>query len=256
MKRLLIFPGGQPVRPDDFQMVQDEALATSFEIIKGLCDTAEAAIVSGLKATINGNNYTISAGYFFDGEELCAVDGLSFSSLQGNTLYLVLDQDDESMRRFQDNSYHKVIQNRRYTLTYTSATPTNSFVYDMMPRMANLLSINPNPIDFRLTVAQGLALNVGYHPAGYERVNVLTNPYGDVMIVAMFTAENADGVICTIPTTIAIPADISGLFWNGTAWKRFVWQTNGNLQLYGAGTSSAVNIIQFQININVSWQVI
>lgn len=253
MKKLQIFTGGQPVRPDDLKMVQDEALASAFEIIRGLCDTAEAAIVSGLKLTIDGSTYTVAEGYFFDGTQLCFVDGLSFTFDQANTLYLVLDENEESLRRFQDNTYNKVVINRVYTLTYTEAEPENSFAYDLLPRMANLLSINPNPIDFRLAIVVKIALNVGYHAAGFERVNVLKNPYGDVMIVAEFTAENADGVLCTIPTAIAVPAPLSGLFWNGTTWKRFVWQTNGNLQLYGAGTSSAVNIIQFQVNINVSW---
>ena len=68
MKRLNLSSGGQPIRPDDFKMIQDEALKGFIEIIRGLCAPATSVIVSGLITTNNGGrNYTISEGNFCDG---------------------------------------------------------------------------------------------------------------------------------------------------------------------------------------------
>jgi hypothetical protein len=255
MKKIQIYPGGQPVRPDDFQLVQQEAITTALEIIRGLCNNQSVAIVSGIKVTVNGNNYSVSAGYFFDGTELCFVESLAYTLDPAKTLYLVQHEAEDSMRRFLDNTYHKVIKERQYVLTYTATQPANSYRYDQVGRMSNLLSVNPNALDFRMVVVTSQNLNVGFHYTGlYNRVHVLANAYGQVTIVAQFTADGADGTLCTIPTSIiSTPTPIYGQFWNGTTWKRFVWQTNGNLDLVGAGISSTVNYIQFQCNINVSW---
>ena len=259
MKRFQIFTGGQPVRPDDFQMVQNEAMTTAFEMIKGLCDAAQAAVISGLKLTnTGGTNYAVSPGYFFDGVELCYTPGLNFILDEARTLYLVKNETEESLRQFKNLAYHKVIINREYTVVYETAPPANSFQYDLLERMVNLLSINANPVDFLLTVATSPDLSPGYHGIGvYEKVHVLTNAYRDVTILAQFTTEIVDGVVCVIPTTtISVPSPVYGQFWNGTAWKRFIWHTDGRLELFGAGTSSAVNYIQFQCNINISWPTI
>jgi hypothetical protein len=256
MKRLQTFPGGQPTRPNDFKMVQDESLTMALEMIRGLCDGAAVCIVSGLKLTnTGGTSYTISPGYFFDGIELCYTSGINFILDEARVIYLVKHEVEESSRQFLDLSYHKVVKNREYTIVYDTVQPANSFRYDSLERLVNLLSINPNPIDFRLGIVASQALGIGYHGTGiYDRVHVLANPYGDVTILAQFTAEYADGNICTISTaTISVPSPVYGQYWNGTAWKRFIWHTNGDLEVLGAGLSSAVNIIQFQVNINVAW---
>jgi hypothetical protein len=255
MKKIQIFPGGQPVRPDDFQTVQQEAITTALELIRGLADNYTAALVSGLKVTVNGNNYSVSAGYFWDGTELCSVDAFSFVLDVTKTLYLVKSETEESMRRFQDNTYHKVILTRNYTLTYSATLPANSFRYDELERLVNLLSINPNTNDFRMTAVASEPLNPAYHGTGvYAKCHVLASAYGQVTILAQFTADGANGTLCTIPTAvISVASPIYGQFWNGGSWQRFTWQTNGNLDLVGAGLSSTVNYIQFQVNINLGW---
>jgi len=256
MKRLQIFTGGQPVRPDDFKMVQDESLTSLFEMIKGLCDSEQFAIISGLKLiNTGGSNYSLSEGYIFDGIELCYCQGLNYINDPGMTLYLVLNENFDSNRQFKDLSYHRVIKDRTYTPVYQAAQPSNSFRFDEFSRISGLLSITPNVQDFRLTEVVACVLSPGYHGGGiYERVRVLKNDYGDILILAQFTTDTADGVVCVIPTTtLSVPTPVYGQYWNGSTWKRFTWHIDGRLEVIGAGTASAVNIIQFQCNINVSW---
>jgi hypothetical protein len=253
MKKIATFPGGHPIRPDDFELVQNQALLTAFEIIHGLTDSDNACIVSGLKLTTVGINNTVSKGYFWDGTELCYVPEFHFETEEGNTVYLVLNETTTSNRRFRDNSYNDVQVNREYAGSYANIAPANSFNYQTLSKLVNLLSIAPDNNAFQLTQSEVAVLNPNFaHALGQPgtALHVLKNTYNEIMIICYFTSAVTNGIIANITLPIAITNEIMGYFWNGSAVGHLKIAPNGDISLSGIATGAVVNTIQFQINLN------
>jgi len=259
MKKIKISAGGQPIRPDDFELVQEQALRSTFELIKGLCDDQTRAIVSGLGITNNGNNtYTIAAGYFFDGEELCEVDTFTYTYDVTKTAWLVKSEADTDTRTFFDNVQREVQTERKYVLQYAVSQPANSFAYATTHRISSLLSVTPNALDF-LQANQGfVALTENFTAVdGSSGLHILKNDYGDVTLVAAFTASSATGTLCTIGAAYRPSVDLWGYYHNGTTLAVFKILANGNIELKNAGTAEGVyNYIQFQFNLNAQFPAI
>ncbi len=253
MKKIVKYSGGQPIRPDDFELVQNQALVTAFEIIHGLTDSNDPCIVSGLELTVDGLDNTVSSGYFWDGTELCYVPEFTFVTDGGFTVYLVLNEETSGNRRFKDDTYKDVIINREYVGSYADSVPANSFNYQTLSRLVNLLSIAPDANAFQLTQTEVADLNANFAYALGEpgtALHVLSNSYNEMMIVCYFTATVTSGIIANITLPIAIPTPLIGYFWNGSSIGYLKIATNGDIHLSGVSTGAVVNIIQFQINLN------
>jgi hypothetical protein len=253
MKKVVTYPGGMPIRPDDFALVQEQALLSAFQIIKGLSDTTEVCIVSGLKITTVGTTNNVSSGYIWDGVELCYVPEYTFTTEAGRTLYLVLSSTFSENRRFKDDSYHNVYQTRSYNCSYQTSEPDNSYNYSTLSRLVNLLSITPDANTFQLTQSQVAALETGFaHALGEPGTgfHVLTNAYNEMMLVCYFTATVTSGVIANIELPVVLTNEIIGYFWNGSAVGYLKIRPDGDVSVANAATGSTVNIIQFQVNLN------
>lgn len=255
MKRLKISTGGQPIRPDDFKLVQDESLTGFIELAKALCEEyADEAIVSGLGLTNNGGgSYTIAAGYFYDGEELCRVAAFSYTYSALYNVYLVKAETDSDSRKFFDGTYRNVQTERTYVMQYATSAPANSFRYDSLNRLSSLLSVTPNLLDFQRTYSGYLTLNAGYTARdGGSGMYVLSNAYKDYQFMCAFTATVANGTICTLPAGHRPSVDLFFPFRAGSGWGlMLVKASTGNIQLTGAATAEGTyNYIQVETNIN------
>ena len=253
MKKIVINTGGQPIRPDDFALVQEQALLSAFQIINGLADTTTACIVSGLKLTTVGSANTLSSGWVWDGQELCYVPQFTFTTEAGRTLYLVLNLTNSENRRFKENSYHDVYQSRDYAGAYQSTVPANSFNYQTLSRLVNLLAIAPDSNTFQLQQSEVAAFLTGFaHAFGQPgtAMHVLTNDYNEMMLVCYFTATVTSGIIAHITLPIALTNELIGYFWNGSSVGYLKIATNGDVHVANAATGAVVNTIQFQINLN------
>lgn len=255
MKKIKISEGGQPIRPDDFLLVQQEAIKGMEELVKGLCEEHDSAvIVSGLSLTNNGGgNYTISAGYFWDGEELCFVEEFDYTYSALYAVHLVKSEVDSDSRRFFDGTNRNVQSERTYVMQYATSAPANSFRYDTLNRLSSLLSVTPNLLDFQRTYSGYIALNAGYTARdGGAGMYVLSNAYKDYQFMCAFTATAANGTICTLPAGHRPTVDLFFPFRAGSGWgQMLVKASTGDIQLTGAATAEGTyNYIQVETNIN------
>ena len=255
MKKIKISTGGQPIRPDDFLMIQQEALKGVEELIKGLCaEYATEAIVSGLTLVNNGGgSYTIQAGYFYDGQELCYVPEFNYTYSALYAVHLVKSEVDSDSRRFFDDVYRNVQSERTYVMQYATSAPANSFLYTSLNRLSSLLSVTPNLLDFQRTYSGYLTLKAGYTARdGGSGMYVLSNAYKDYQFMCAFTATSANGTLCTLPAGHRPTVDLFFPFRAGSGWGlMLVRASTGDIQLTGAATAEGTyNYIQVETNIN------
>ncbi|MDD2965534.1 MAG: hypothetical protein PHU33_16445 [Bacteroidales bacterium] len=253
MKRIILKPQGQPMRPDDFSRTETEVFEAIFSVIAGLCDNQTVAIITGLTVTNNGNGtFSVSEGTIFDGTELCRVSSFTYTYNALKFVALTLSITTEDRRRLGDQSYSDTVSNRQYVMSYVTDLPINSFRLDSLSRLSNLLYISPNPVDFTMTYSGYTAFNSGYLGAdGAQGIYVMSNSYGYKMIMSAFTTAIVNGTLCTLPSGHRPTIKIIGSFRAGTTWGALIINTDGSVEVKGAATAEGqVNYIQFQINLN------
>lgn len=259
MKKLIPVQSGQPVRIDDFVLVQDNAQLIAYQLIKGLAGSSDPCIVNGLRIdSTSGSepddpNKTLSEGYFYDGQEICFVASLDYIEEAGFALYLVPVETTSDNRRFADDSYHDVHKTKEYEARYVDTQPANSFVYDNILRIENLLTVAIDPNVFKLSPESVASLKTGFsHAAGYPGtgMHVLTDGFSNFMLLCYFNATTNAGLIATIEMPKSIPAAIYGQFINNESNAGYFRLTpSGDIYVERASTTE-VNIIQFQFNLN------
>ena len=254
MKEITSNAGGQPVHLDDFMTIQNNAIQAMLEVIKGLLGAESACIVSGLNlVNEGGGNFTLEAGWIFDGLKLCYVEEFQYAYDALKQVYLVKSEVPGDSRQFRDGTTNYCSLTRTYPAQYLTALPANSFQYSSLNRISSLLSVTPNLLDFQRTYSGYIALNSGYTARdGGSGLYILSNAYKDYQFMCAFTATVANGTICTLPAGQRPTVDLFFPFRAGSGWGlMLVKASTGAIQLTGAATAEGTyNYIQVETNIN------
>ena len=142
MNRLRALPGGQPLRSDDWSLIQDATAVAIKELVTGLKGISGPCVVSGLVITTDYDNSTIgvSEGTVFDGEELrfcAAMDPVEYHGWQigdapdpgGYSLYFAPAVTTSEERVFKDLVEREVYEQRVCELVYAQNMPAGGFIY-------------------------------------------------------------------------------------------------------------------------------
>jgi len=151
MDRLLAVESaeGQPLRPEDWKFIQDVSQETIKNILIGL--NSPLCVIHGLEITLDGSNLIISDGVFFDGEEVCYVQGATFDyhgeslgDIIGGSgswlLYLIPAITTGESRTFKDASENNVWQYRRYALGYAETIPDEGIQLSSLKTLLHYIS--------------------------------------------------------------------------------------------------------------------
>lgn len=149
-KLLTVLTGvGQPLRPEDWEFIQNANLEVIKSIMLGL--GAQKCILLGLEIVVNGADLIVSDGYIFDGDEISYVPGATFT-YHGDAIVKVLDGSGQwhlyltqaitegENRTFKDASTHDVWQYRRYALGYAEQVPEGSTALSSIKLILDLIS--------------------------------------------------------------------------------------------------------------------
>jgi hypothetical protein len=130
MDRLLAIAGGQPLRSNDWDFIQDATAETIAALVGGLMGTTGACIVKGLVITVGDGEIAVSEGVLFKDAELFYVPSVLFED-HGETwsLYLTPSTTTGETRTFKDSSTHNVYQYRRYAVGYAASIPGGSIPF-------------------------------------------------------------------------------------------------------------------------------
>ncbi len=150
MDRLKSLSGGQPLRSDDWRLIQDATASAFKSMIQGLTGSLDPVILSGLSATVVGENLVVSEGVIFDGEEICYVPAASFTYHGGSLiegegggdpwlLYFEEDVTTGELRTFKDTTEKEVYEYRRYRLGYAETVPAGAIPYAGMEMLKDVL---------------------------------------------------------------------------------------------------------------------
>ncbi len=154
MERLLALAGGQPLKADDWALIQDAARDSVSGLVKGLSGITTPCIVAGLEITFPDDKINITAGILFDGEELCYVPAAEFTYMEsvpdgmgGGTaysIYFVKNETSSESRIFKDDESRNVYRNREYTMVYQESQPAGSIA--LPQRMMDLVASYVAPL--------------------------------------------------------------------------------------------------------------
>lgn len=244
MDKLLALQGGQPLRADDWQSIQNIYSDAFKALVTGL-SSKSAVIVSGIQQSVSGSTLNVSAGVFFDGTELSSVPAASFTVDVLKSLYLVQVVETSDNRVFHDGTSHDVFQTRRYALRYETAAP--SLVCFSVSTLTMLL--------FQVQLRTGYMIHLESHlhfvgnvsfpswasAATSSQIQINKNLVGLVQIIAAFNASLSVGELFVLPAGCRPPSDIVLPFWDGLTmagvclinssggvWLRYVSTTRVN----------------------------
>lgn len=146
--------GGQPLKADDWKLIQDAARDSVTGLVKGLSGITGPCIVAGLEITFPDDKINITAGILYDGEELCHVPAAQFTYVEGvpdgmgggtgYSIYFVKDETDSETRIFKDDVSREVYRNRGYAMVYEDSQPEGSIA--LPPRMMDLVGAYVAPM--------------------------------------------------------------------------------------------------------------
>jgi hypothetical protein len=151
MDKLLSIAGGQPLKAEDWTLMQDATAQSVGTLIKALAgfnyQVSTPVIIVGLEVTYVGGNILSSAGFIWDGSEVCYVPAASFvaqelpdnSSVAGYRLILAKNETTSEARIFKNSLSHNVYRSREYEVQYIdSALPSDAFEWP--ERMMSVLA--------------------------------------------------------------------------------------------------------------------
>lgn len=130
MNRLLAIAGGQPLRSNDWDFIQDATEDTIKSIVKGLIGTTGTIIITGLQVVIGDGDISVSDGYLYKDDEIFYVPAATFTD-HGElwSLYLTQNITTGESRTFKDTSTHNVYEYRQYAVGYASALPDGAIAF-------------------------------------------------------------------------------------------------------------------------------
>lgn len=124
MNKLIFTDGGQPIKLDDLQLLQDAAF-TGFEaILKALAN----CVLSGCEVSIENEIFSVSEGFVAINNSIYKVDpqSINLSDTDPNNYYIVPEETQTSLRVFQDSSVHNVHEIRKGILITSDSIPADS----------------------------------------------------------------------------------------------------------------------------------
>lgn len=130
---------GQPLRPKDLEFMQNATAEVFKETILGL--GGQRCIINGLEVSVEVN-VVVSAGYFFDGEEVCKVESANFAMDAQKRLFLVRSATTGESRIFEDTSEHDVWEYRKYAVGYATEAniPVGAIVFSPLKKLLDLIT--------------------------------------------------------------------------------------------------------------------
>lgn len=257
MDKLIAYPYslGQPLRPEDWQFIQDTEKALLKAILTGLLPQESTFIVCGMVMTVT-DHIVITEGYFFDGHEISYVPAADFVADDNNYhhLYLVPNVTTSESRTFKDSSVHNVWETRQYYFVYELTQPSGSIAYNTsIPMIGKLTAyiLSQITLNSNLTNLQTLAYLTGFAAAtGFNGIKLEKNTMGHYMLLAAFNATVTAGKITSLPSGHRPTGDLVGFFFNGTISPGILKiKANGDVYVSGASIT-ATNYISFQYLIN------
>lgn len=138
---------GQPLRPEDWEFIQDATVETIKNLVNGLAGVAANYIITGLEVTYHSEHVYVAEGVIFDGQELCYVPAASFDVVGamddspgiGNyLLYLTPNNTTGESRTFKDTTDHDVWGYNRYVTGYAASVPSGSMA---LASLENILDV-------------------------------------------------------------------------------------------------------------------
>lgn len=147
MEKLLALPGGQPLKSDDWALIQETTRKAVEALVQGLSGTTDPCIIVGLEVSYPDDKIHIAEGVMYDGQELCYVPEAEFT-VQGELpdnqnsvgwrLMFVLNETDSEMREFKNSEMKQVYRSRQYQVDYNDTLLENAL--ELPPRMMDMLA--------------------------------------------------------------------------------------------------------------------
>jgi len=247
MDRLLSIDGGQPIRPEDWEFIQNVEQALLAAILNGLLPENTGFKVCGLDITNVGGIITIAEGYYFDGQEIVYIPATEVHQGDDGLLCITITSTTSTQRTFHDLSVHDVWELRRGTITFEATVPPGSVAFNSSPLIDQLAAEILTHLNAGLTTIGTLAYMSGFsHATGYSWAWFGKNTLNCFMILGSFHATVAGGQIFTLPVGNRPSGDIVGFFFNKTNTPGVVTiKKNGQVFVDGASLTE-VNYISFQ----------
>ena len=138
---------GQPLRPEDWEFIQNATVETIKNLVNGLAGVPGNYIITGLNITYDSTHIYVAEGIFFDGQEFCYVPAANYTIqgglddnplTEGYKLYLTPDNTTGELRTFKDTTTHNVRGYNRYATGYAAAVPSGSIE---MTSLENILDV-------------------------------------------------------------------------------------------------------------------
>jgi len=254
MNRLTEQSGGMPLELSDFRYIHDIYQGAFKAIIDGLRGVP-GCIISGLQVTIEGSEITVTEGYYWDGQELFYVPAYSGSYHAAYIPYIIEDFTASEQRTFANESSYNCYILRQYEVGYALTMPEDGIPITTSERLDDITDDQTRDViisAMSLNTISGHAYDsglAGFAPVtAYDYVQVSKNIFGDVMIIAAFTAVGVSGKLCTLPTASRPAADMVGYFYaNGVLSILRISSSTGEVWVSGASTTGT-NYISFTFN--------
>ena len=242
---------GQPLRPEDWQLIQEATKVALADIIKGL--SSEASIILwGLNKTVNAGVVHVTEGAIYTDGEVFYVPAAEFNTGEEWDLYLQANFTTEESRSFKDTSQRDVWQRRRFEvgITLTGTYPPGALIFDDLRLLSDLQSeailLNIDTLT-KLVNRASFEYLTGFRPGtSFDYGKIVGNGLNQYMIIAAFYATNVSGQLGTLPLAYRPDGDLTGHFWaSGFATGIITIKKNGEIWLFNCSVD-AVNYITFQ----------
>jgi len=147
MDKLRSISGGQPLRVQDWELIQNSVKTVLKALTNGMQSEPRDCIITGMEVTIENGTISLTEGFYYDGQEIFYVPAASFA-YQGNiidgagssyfSLYIMEKITSSELRTFKDSSSHNVWEYRQYEVGYSDDVPSTGVLYSDIPRLLNL----------------------------------------------------------------------------------------------------------------------
>lgn len=251
MDRIIIQDGGMPLKIQDFEFTHEVYKQAFKSIIDGLVNAGSGIIISGLNLTDNGISIIVTEGFYYDGNEIFFVPQGVFQKHQNYVVLLTRQDTTSNIRIFDDEIARNVYEHRWCELSYDDTIPPESIEFSTIQRLSDIIDEKTVSViaDARsLVIGTSVSYASGFTGiTAYPHIQVNKNQFGDVMIIAAFSAADQDGQVATLPEDGYRPAsDLVRSYYSGTGLAVLIVKKNGEIHVRGANTS--VNYISIQYN--------
>ena len=250
MDRLLAVSGsplpvGQPLRPEDLEMIQNVSVESLAAIIKSISDSNNI-ILWGCVTSVQVNRIYLTEGAIFVGGEIYHVAACNFATIEEGLTYLQPSITTSESRTFKDNTAHNVYQLRRYQGGHATTIPSGGINYTSFSRLSDL-QISLIFANIAAQIALISKTSVPYTPSSgyisataFPYLKITGNSFNLFMLTGAFHATAALGKLCTLPEAYRPSGDFFGVFWAGTGIQTGIIKikANGEVWINGASTTS------------------